>query len=406
MKLLRVALLTETYPPDLGGLALSSQRLACLLATAGHEVHVFVPSTQRSAAQVTRRCDIGITLHRLSKTSRTDEMLAMWFDYIATCHTATPFDVLHAYFITQAGFVATSAGYYLGVPSVVSARGNDLDRAVFDPRKAAHILYALQHATAITANTHDLVRKAQAFAPGREVQRVANGVDTDFFAPEERILHTGAQAHRPAKESEHVFEWSNQPLTYNEPARLVFVGEARAKKGLAPLLVAYRAIAAQHPAELILVGGVRQGDDAAMITLFRTHNPHLPLRVVAWVEPEAVRAYYWQCTLLLLPSLHDGLPNALLEGMACGCAIIGSAVGGIADVIADGINGILVPPGDANALAHAILRLLNAPELCKKLGMNARDTVLRAYTPAHEFAGYRNLYSQLQARTPRHTKHR
>lgn len=399
MKLLRVALLTETYPPDPGGLAISSQRLARLLATAGHEVHVLVPPARRPSAQVTHTHDNGITIHRLSKTSRVDEMLANWFDYTAICHTTMPFDVLHGYFLPQAGFVAASVGHYLGVPSVVSARGNDLDRAVFDPRKAAHVLYALQYATAITANTHDLVRKAQAFAPGRDVRLVPNGVDTDFFSPAEGISRKDAKTQRSDKESESLSESGTHPQSSDKPARLLFVGEARAKKGLAPLLVAYRAIAAQRAVELMLVGGVRDGDDTAMITLFRKQHPDLPLRVVEWVEQEALRAYYRQCTLLLMPSLHDGLPNALLEGMACGCAVVGSAIGGIADVLKNGANGCLVPPGDADALEDAIVRLLDAPKLREEFGANARETVVRGYSLGHELKEYSALYDSLIQRT-------
>ncbi|NJO08161.1 MAG: glycosyltransferase family 4 protein [Chloroflexaceae bacterium] len=178
----------------------------------------------------------------------------------------------------------------------------------------------------------------------------------------------------------------------DEPARLLFVGEARAKKGLALLLVAYRAVAAQRAAELVLVGGVRDGDDAAMITLFQRHYPDLRLRIIAWVGQNALREYYRQCTLLLLPSLHDGLPNALLEGMACGCAVIGSAVGGMTDVVEDGVNGCLVPPGDADALAEAIVRLLDAPERREELGTKARETVVRKYTLEREHERYREVY--------------
>src|SRR5512144_2993072 len=82
-----------------------------------------------------------------------------------------------------AGFVAALAGRFLGVPSVVGARGNDLDRDVFDPGRAAHILYALQHADAVTANSRELVARVQALANGRTARLVPNGVDAALFAP-------------------------------------------------------------------------------------------------------------------------------------------------------------------------------------------------------------------------------
>jgi hypothetical protein len=62
-----------------------------------------------------------------------DDTLLDWFERIAEEHQREPFDVLHAYFLIQAGFVAAFAGNYLALPSVVSARGNDLEHAIFDP---------------------------------------------------------------------------------------------------------------------------------------------------------------------------------------------------------------------------------------------------------------------------------
>jgi glycosyltransferase involved in cell wall biosynthesis len=103
--------------------------------------------------------------------------------------------------------------------------------------------------------------------------------------------------------------------------------------------------------------------------------------------------------VLALPSLRDGLPNALLEGMACKCAIVGTAVGGIPDAISDGENGRLVPPGDADALAQAINELLDNADLRQHFGARARETVLRDFTLEHELEKNLELYWQLIQRS-------
>jgi glycosyltransferase involved in cell wall biosynthesis len=380
MNLLRIAFLTEKYPPDMGGLAISCQRLAQALAAAGHDVHVISATTAVPPGQVVHTQRDGVTIHRLGATTRTDDTLAEWFRYLVATHSQAPFDLLHAYFVTQAGFLATYAGHYLGIPSVISARGNDLDHAIFEPRRASHILYALHHANAITANTHDLVRKAQALAPGRSVRYIPNGVDTTHFTPTPEPDET-----RPIL-----------PALQSLPV-LGFAGEARTKKGLATLLMAYRQIAARRPAGLLLVGGVRSGDDKDMLKVFQKQHPILPLVMLPDVAPESMPAYYRMFDILLLPSLHDGLPNALLEGMACGRAIIATPVGGMADVMEDGVNGLLVPPGNAEALTSAVERLIDDPDLRQHLGHHARQTVVRSFTPARELEENLRLYAELGA---------
>ncbi|NTV64897.1 MAG: glycosyltransferase family 4 protein, partial [Oscillochloris sp.] len=180
---LHLALLSDTFPPDVGGLAVSAARLADGLAAHGHTVEVFAPTSALRPGQAQCSTDGPLLVWRLGAQRKADETLAEWFDLLLTRHAEQPFDLLHAYFVARAGFVAVYAGRTLGVPSVISARGNDLDRAVFDPAKAAHIRYALEHADALTANARHLAVRAAALAPGRQVTLVPNGVNADLFTP-------------------------------------------------------------------------------------------------------------------------------------------------------------------------------------------------------------------------------
>jgi len=180
---MKIALLSEKYTPDIGGLAISAERLARLLNSAGHLVRVFAPSLSLPAPERRTLLSSGIRITRFGAHKRVDDTLVDWSELIVEEHHRDPFDVIHAYFLTQAGFVAAYAGNYLGLPSVVSARGNDLERALFDPRRAAHVLYALQHASAVTSNASELAKKARALIPSLEVSVIPNGVDTHHFKP-------------------------------------------------------------------------------------------------------------------------------------------------------------------------------------------------------------------------------
>jgi phosphatidylinositol alpha-1,6-mannosyltransferase len=376
---MKVLILTDKYPPDVGGLAVSSRRLAHGMAQAGHSVRVSTLDTSLAPGESLTGDDQGVSVLRIGSHRRADDTLADWFDAIVTLDAAQSLDVIHALYLTQPAFVAVAAGRYLGRPTVVSARGNDLDRSAFDPGKFAPMVWALQHASAVTAVSTALVRKVQTFVPGCEVQWLPNGVDARQFAPGLRDEALG------------------DSLGLSEAPVVAFVGEARRKKGLTVLLPAFARLCARldRPPTLLLVGGVRQ-DDAPILEVFRRQNPALDVRAVPHVPHEQLPAYYHLADLLVLPSLREGLPNALLEGMACGKAVVASKVGGIPDVLGKGSgeNGLLVPPGDVAALAEAMEQLLADPERRMAMGLAARATVQEHFTPEREIKRNLEIYAQ------------
>ena len=85
---------------------------------------------------------------------------------------------------------------------------------------------------------------------------------------------------------------------------------------------------------------------------------------------------------------YEGMPLALIEGMAAGCAVVGSAVPGVRETLRDGVDGLLVPESDAVALADALERLLRDDALAERLGATARETALALYSRERMAAGY------------------
>ena len=96
----------------------------------------------------------------------------------------------------------------------------------------------------------------------------------------------------------------------------------------------------------------------------------------------------------VLPSDVEGLPMAVLEAMAHGLPVVATAVGGIPEVITDGREGLLVPPGDAAALARAIQRLLTSSEMRLRLGDAARDRVSKEFSLETMANRYQQIYAE------------
>ncbi len=145
------------------------------------------------------------------------------------------------------------------------------------------------------------------------------------------------------------------------------VGDLTHDKGIDCLLAAYAGLSDAPP--LVLIGRWMEDTPRQMPSNVRVIEglPH-PLVMQAW-----------QRSLFgVVPSLClDAFPTVTLEAMASGRAVIGSRIGGIIDQIADGETGFLVPPGDAQALRHAMARLIAEPALRTRLGQAAEKRVAR-----------------------------
>ena len=93
-----------------------------------------------------------------------------------------------------------------------------------------------------------------------------------------------------------------------------------------------------------------------------------------------------ESTLLVLPSRSEGMGRVLVESFCRGRGVVATRVGGIPDVVEDGVNGILVAPGDADALADALERVLGDRELAGRLGAGAEASAARWTTSPEDFA--------------------
>ena len=169
------------------------------------------------------------------------------------------------------------------------------------------------------------------------------------------------------------------------PARptALFVGVLERYKAVDVLADAWRIAAPRVPgATLQLVGR------GALAEVPRALVADLPAQT-SWTEsltaPQVARALD-DATVLVLPSRSEGLGRVVVEAFCRGRGVVGSRVGGIPDLVEDGENGLLVPPGNAPALADALVRVLSDPALAERLGAAGRAAVEPWLATPEEYA--------------------
>jgi glycosyltransferase involved in cell wall biosynthesis len=124
----------------------------------------------------------------------------------------------------------------------------------------------------------------------------------------------------------------------------------------------------------------------------RIHEAGLANQVLLHGHVEGTARFLRELEIFVLCSRSEGLPHALLEAMAAGRAVVATAVGGNKELIADGVNGLLVPPGDPPALAAAISRLARNPEFASRLAAAARNSVADRFSMAAMVQRFTDFY--------------
>jgi len=160
--------------------------------------------------------------------------------------------------------------------------------------------------------------------------------------------------------------------------RLLFVGSLAPAKGLHILLAAVAALTRQsRKVELTFVG---DGPER-----LRLEGMALQANIASKIifcgakSNEAVIDYYRRCDAFVLPSFAEGIPVVLMEAMAMEVPCVSTWITGIPELIDAGVNGLLVPPANAELLAAAIAKLMDDPALASKIGAAGRQTILRHF---------------------------
>ncbi|MDQ6832527.1 MAG: glycosyltransferase [Chloroflexota bacterium] len=416
-KPLRVVMLTSSYPLFAGDMtAPFIEEIATGLAERGHEVHVVLPNHPRLNRPETER---GVHLHpfavaplrawgaawgyagslagdvALTRGAVALAPLALAGAVQALYRVAREVraDIVHAHWVIPNGPPAALVAKWTRTPLVISLHGSDLFVAEQVRPAGFAARWAFGAADAVTACSGDLADRAVRLgADAARTSVVPYGVNADQFRPVDEATRTAVRA------------WYGFPP---ETPLLLCAGRLVYKKGFTVAVDAFAQIAGAHPAARLVIAGdgpldadlraqaVRLGIGDRVLLAGRVDRTRHPLLVGA-------------CDLYLLPSVHDhrgnvdGLPNALLDALAAGCAVIASDVAGVGLAVRDGETGVLAPEQQADALAAAITALLNDPARRARLGAAARADVTTRLTWARTAATFEQVYHTARGRSKRY----
>lgn len=264
-------------------------------------------------------------------------------------------EVLHAHYTVTHGAIAAARRFH---PVVVSAWGRDViwdDGEMPAPLRLAN-RFALRRADAVTATSAFLAGRVERFLPaGKGVEVVPFGIDPDLFRPRPRDGAAGG-------------------------FRIGFVKSLRPKYAPEVLLRAFPEVLAAVPdARLALAG--RGPLEPALRRLAAELGVASRVDFLGFVPHDEVPALLAGLDVLVNCSTADSesFGVVVLEASACGVPVVVTPVGGVAEVCVDGETGLHVPPGDAGALAAALIRLAGDTELRRRLGDEGRRFVCRRY---------------------------
>ncbi|MDH3600884.1 MAG: glycosyltransferase [Candidatus Tectomicrobia bacterium] len=364
---MHIGLVTPSFPPMVdGGVAIATGRLVQYLLHSGHQITVLTqppPAGTPAAAEPLWASLSALTIaYRAIEAPLHDAAgVAALRCWMQERHARCPFDVLLAYFVYPSGYLATLLGEAIGVPVVCSCRGNDISKDMFiDPATLATVL---QRSTRLIFVSESLLRMAHTLIPCREKSTiVANSVDCTQFMP--------APASSPAPSA---------------PVVLGTSGLMRWKKGIDVLLPLIRELCATRDVKIHIAGYPLDEMIDHQITQFvNQHGLRDRVHILGPLPHERMAEVIGQMHIYVNTSYQEGMPNGVLEAMACALPVVATTADGIPQLVDDGVTGYLCPVGDPETLADSCRRLIDHPDLRSRMGTAGRRRAQHVFHPERE----------------------
>lgn len=186
-----------------------------------------------------------------------------------------------------------------------------------------------------------------------------------------------------------------RPVETRNADQLLFLGLVGPRKGTFDLVEAFAAVHAAHPAARLVIGGNGEVEKAG--ELVARHGLGAAIELAGWVDGPARQRLLDAAGIYVLPSYNEGLPMSVLEAMAEGLAVVTTRVGGIPELVTDGVDGLLIEPGDKAELSRALGRLLGDEALRVRIAEAGRRRVADHYSDRVVLPMLHALYRETEA---------
>jgi glycosyltransferase involved in cell wall biosynthesis len=346
----KIGVISGTFHPDTGGPATYLYHLLPTLQQHGHEVRLLTygdPNTEDygyPVQRITRRQSLPRRLWHFTGVMWT---LAQWADVLYINGYVLPLPLIRPFYRRP---IITKIVGDLAWEYATRNRLTDLDELPFQTANLSPrltILRWLYHRAVALSDT--------VIVPGEHLAGIVRG--WGLAADQVRVIYNGipeSDLHGISRQT--LREALNLPL---DAPLLVSIARLTPRKGVQVALQALHLL--PEAVQMVVVG---EGDQLAELQALA---PAGRVHFVGRQSHELTLRYLRAADVFVLSSFTEGLAHVLLEALQVGTPIVATAVGGNPEVVTDGVNGLLAPPGDPTALAAAIERLYREPEFAAKL---------------------------------------
>ena len=375
-----------TCYPTYGGSGVVATELGIELAALGHEIH-FISYSQ--PFRLSGRDD-GIFYHEVPVSSYPlfefppyDLALASHMAEVAEYYAL---DLLHVHYAIPHSVSALLARQMLAargrrLPFVTTLHGTDITLVGLDRSYLPITRYAIQESDGVTAISNYLREKTLTdFNITRPIETITNFVNCDVYAP------LKDEAEKEKQCARRCFAAPDEPI-------FMHLSNFRPVKRAADAVRVFAQVAKERPAQLVLIGDGPERSHAEWLA----HELRIQGRVHFLGKQDRVNELLALADLFLMPSEMESFGLAALEAMACKVPAIATQVGGIPELIDDGVTGLLFGVGDVDGMAAGALSLLNDPQRLGAMREAARKTAQKRFCADLVVAEYVRFYEKVLA---------
>lgn len=385
---MNIAMVTPTYLPNIGGLEIAIKEFSIELLKRGHRIYVFVPYSIKGY--------LKNIICRFAKNTHTDNIVVIPFPYSKILERYSldfiienvmkkefiknKINIIHNWSAVPFGYYSIRANHKTKLPILTLLTARDIYNPLspIDDYWTNRISYVLENSDIVFSCSDDQKQRLKN-TTSVDIQIISHGVNIHKFNPNKKSCELRKHLHL----ENEIFLFSLQRL--------------HPRKGVEYLIRAMNEVVKNHSNVKLIIGGT--GSEINKLKLLVNElKLQSKIELIGFIDEIELCSYYASCDIFVFHSLYEAFGIVLVEAMASGVPVVSTQVGAIPEVVRDKRTGILVQPSDSNALANAIIELIENENLRKKMGTEGRKIIEKEYNWENIAKKYENVYYNLLKR--------